>query len=210
MVAASLADLDAAALTDILLFHVTPGTVLSGDLTCKEVITMANGKDSRTKCEQNGAIKYQVGGGNADMPPMIVAPDVAACNGVVHVIDHVMMYKKAAPTCDSEGFSKYPFLGSENSQRLLLHNGVISEIPPEMCPKDREGATSKNVILVVGDGMGWEMIRAGAIAKRVIAELGELGCDAVSGECPDDLKESAKAAFAGRTTADYYTEGKIL
>lgn len=53
------------------------------------------------------------------------------------------------------------------------------------------------------------MVRAGAIAKRVIEELGELGCDSKSGECPDDRKEAAKSAFEGRTTADYYTEGMI-
>ena len=114
----------------------------------------------------------------------------------------------AALTYNRNGFSQFPFKGMDSSQRLLLRNGIIDEIPGLMCPKDREGATSKNVILVVGDGMGWEMVRAGAIAKRVLAELGELGCDAVSGECPDSLKESAKAAFFGRTTAHYYTEGK--
>jgi hypothetical protein len=51
------------------------------------------------------------------------------------------------------------------------------------------------------------MVRAGAIAKRVIQELGELGCDSKSGECPDDLKEEAKKAFEGRSIGDYYTEG---
>ena len=53
------------------------------------------------------------------------------------------------------------------------------------------------------------MVRAGAIAKRVIEELGELGCDSMSGECPDDLKEAAKSAFEGRALGDYYTEGML-
>lgn len=53
------------------------------------------------------------------------------------------------------------------------------------------------------------MVRSGAIAKRVIKELGELGCDPVSGECPEELKQEAKDAFAGRTTADYYSEGNF-
>ena len=41
------------------------------------------------------------------------------------------------------------------------------------------------MILVVGDGMGWEMIRAGAITKRVISELESLGVDiqVPAGEC---------------------------
>ena len=51
-----------------------------------------------------------------------------------------------------------------------------------------------------------EMTRAGAIAKRILDELEELGCDTSTG-CPDN--EAAMAAFEGRTLADYYTEGKI-
>jgi hypothetical protein len=55
--------------------------------------------------------------------------------------------------CNNDGSSDYPFQGRDNSQRLLLREGVISEIPSTQCPKDREGAMNKNVILVVGDGM---------------------------------------------------------
>jgi hypothetical protein len=55
--------------------------------------------------------------------------------------------------CNKDGSSDYPYKGMDNSQRLLLREGVISEIPSTQCPKDREGAINKNVILVVGDGM---------------------------------------------------------
>lgn len=50
------------------------------------------------------------------------------------------------------------------------------------------------------------MIRAGAIAKKVLDELTEMGCDTKVG-CPD-MAEAANAKFAGRTLDDYYTEGK--
>jgi|GWRWMinimDraft_13_1066021.scaffolds.fasta_scaffold64541_2 alkaline phosphatase len=39
----------------------------------------------------------------------------------------------------------------------FVSSGIISEIPTSLCEKMRkpEGAQGKNVILVVGDGMGW-------------------------------------------------------
>lgn len=49
------------------------------------------------------------------------------------------------------------------------------------------------------------MVRAGAIGKRVVDELTEMGCDTQKG-CPDD--RDAVKAFSGRTLKDYYTEGK--
>lgn len=210
------ASLDGDALTNVLLFHATAGSKMAADLVCKETITMANGKDSRTKCDKEGGV-FQSGPGNDEADePQIVATDIMACNGVVHVVDKVLLPNKGA-NCDPDGFSKFPYKGLDNSGRMLLREGVIDEIPPLLCPKDRvideetgETAPSKNVILVVGDGMGWEMVRAGSIARQVLNELAELGCDAVSGECPEDVKASAKDAFSGRTTSDYYTEGMLL
>jgi alkaline phosphatase len=99
------------------------------------------------------------------------------------------------------GFSRFPFKGLDNSQRLLLREGVVDSIKPSLC--GNEG--NKNVILVVGDGMGWEMVRSGAIAKQVVDELEGLGCDTTTG-CPDN--SAAMNAFRGRTLDDYYTEGK--
>lgn len=104
-------------------------------------------------------------------------------------------------SCDPNGMSKYPYQGKDNSERMLLREGVIGAIPPTLCGHN----SSKNVILVIGDGMGWEMTRAGAVAKRVLDELKELGCDTATG-CPDNT--AAMEAFAGRTLDDYYTEGK--
>jgi hypothetical protein len=53
------------------------------------------------------------------------------------------------------------------------------------------------------------MERTGAIAKRILVELAEIGCDATSGECTDSQKAAALDRFAGRTLSDYYTEGKL-
>jgi hypothetical protein len=103
-------------------------------------------------------------------------------------------------TCNNDGTTKFASYGEENSQQLLLREGVIDAIPPSLC-----GRKGKNVILVVGDGMGWEMTRAGAIAKQVVDELERMNCDTKVG-CPDN--EAAINAFATRTLSDYYESGK--
>jgi len=90
----------------------------------------------------------------------------------------------------------------DDSQKLLAREGVIEGVPAQLCTGE-----GKNVILVIGDGMGWEMIRAGAIAKKVLAELEGMGVDTKAG-ATGELAATAKAAFAGRTLNDYYTEGK--
>lgn len=114
---------------------------------------------------------------------------------------HLLLQLVTAEQCPAEG----PFLGQDNSERLLLREGVIDEIPSDLCANP-EG--SKNVILVVGDGMGWEMIRAGAIAKLVIDELEDMGCDTKTGCANSNVGDRVLKAFKGRSLAHYYTEGK--
>jgi hypothetical protein len=100
----------------------------------------------------------------------------------------------------------FPFVGEDSAQRMLLREEVINSIPSNLCNiTDDPERKRKNVILVVGDGMGWEMTRSGAIAKQVLNELKSLGCDTKTG-CPDN--QDAIDAFKGRSLDDYYTEGK--
>ena len=114
-----------------------------------------------------------------------------------------------AAQCRSGGLQLFPFVGEDSSQRLLKREGVINTIPSNLCSikddPDRKGR--KNVILVVGDGMGWEMARAGAIARQVLDELESFGCNTMEG-CPDN--QAAMDAFEGRALQDYYTAGKIV
>jgi len=82
----------------LLLFHVVAGDELySSNLKCKSpqnLITMANGFDSRTLCN-NGRPTYIKGRSNSNTnPPIIVEANLDACNGVVHVISDVMLYKE--------------------------------------------------------------------------------------------------------------------
>ena len=78
-------------LKDVLLFHaVANDVVYASDLECKNTIQMANGKNSRTVCR--GASVYQKGAGNSrDDMPEIIESDIAACNGILHVVDEVML-----------------------------------------------------------------------------------------------------------------------
>ena len=71
---------------------------LYDDLECTEEYEMLSGDNSRTKCiknEEEGGIweKYQKGGGNRknDNLPKIIEADIKACNGVLHVLDAVML-----------------------------------------------------------------------------------------------------------------------
>lgn len=72
---------DIPALTAILTYHVVPGQVMSTDLSEGLTATTVNGADI-TITLANGP---QVNGAN------IVAADVAASNGVIHVIDAVIL-----------------------------------------------------------------------------------------------------------------------
>ena len=80
-------------LDDMLQFHAVAGARITfADLPCTELTEMANGETSRTKCSRNGTIKYQRGPGQMDgMLPKIVAKDVEVCNGIIHVVDNVML-----------------------------------------------------------------------------------------------------------------------
>jgi alkaline phosphatase len=60
---------------------------------------------------------------------------------------------------------------------------------------------AKNVILLIGDGMGWEMSRASAIYSQIEKEVNQLlGSGKTAGEI--------SSLFANRTLDDYYTAGK--
>ena len=96
-------------LTDILLYHVVYGTVMAADLSCAGgaagLVTMANGEETRTicchSCEpaeaifQKGAGNPRLGDGSAadsqDVWPQVVTTDIEACNGVIHVVNNVIL-----------------------------------------------------------------------------------------------------------------------
>jgi len=70
-------------LTAILTYHVVPGKVTSGDLS--------NGMKAATV--QGGSVEIMTEGGVTVNGAKVVAADVMASNGVIHVIDAVIMPK---------------------------------------------------------------------------------------------------------------------
>ena len=84
----------------VILFHFYENYYLSYDkLECGETITSLTDKvdksdASRTKCDKGYGkdVKFQTGNGNTKQGslPKIVDSNIQACNGIIHVIDHVM------------------------------------------------------------------------------------------------------------------------
>ena len=83
----SLDDIPVETLKSVLLYHVLGSKVMSSDLSDTYVNTLATGPDTK-----NLSLQVEVTGGvefNGDAKP--VAVDIMATNGVVHVIDKVML-----------------------------------------------------------------------------------------------------------------------
>ena len=70
-----------AALTDILLYHVYSGSVAAADVTDGMTATMVNGDDAT----------FTVGDGVMINDANVILADVMASNGIIHVIDKVLM-----------------------------------------------------------------------------------------------------------------------
>lgn len=89
----SLSDFDgeegAAALANVLAYHVTTGSVLSGDLSDGQMVTMLNQQQVRIGVTSAGVLVNDA---------TVTLADVAASNGVIHVIDKVLL-----PPEDVEG-----------------------------------------------------------------------------------------------------------
>jgi uncharacterized surface protein with fasciclin (FAS1) repeats len=69
---------------------VANSTITSEDLMCSEKTGMANFKNTRTVCRNDQV--FQKGAGNAaDRRPEIVERDIKACNGIMHIINEVIL-----------------------------------------------------------------------------------------------------------------------
>mmetsp|Transcript_89835 Transcript_89835/g.183214 ORF Transcript_89835/g.183214 Transcript_89835/m.183214 type:complete len:236 (+) Transcript_89835:95-802(+) len=76
---------------EVFLFHATMGAITEEDIECGGLAEMMSGGMSRTVCTDDGlGIK---GGGNRknNNLPLITEGNIAACNGVVHIISEVML-----------------------------------------------------------------------------------------------------------------------
>lgn len=82
---------DPRVITNILLQHVVWGSaVYSKDLVCDMTVPMSNGDDNTITCKDDD---FFVGGPGNDVDafPGIASADIDACNGVIHIIDGVLL-----------------------------------------------------------------------------------------------------------------------
>jgi uncharacterized surface protein with fasciclin (FAS1) repeats len=92
-------------LTDILLYHVVPNkSILADDLVCLGKLKMANGEFTRTLCHSRSGKTFQIGYGNSYRNyPEIIVPDIReACNGVIHLIDKLILPQPSSHTSASQ------------------------------------------------------------------------------------------------------------
>lgn len=88
-------------LTQILLTHIINGEVDSKTLRCNRSQEMLSGEDTATECfrkNQNTRYKFQVGDGNTEQDrPRVFGTDTPASNGILHVIDAVILPNMTIP-----------------------------------------------------------------------------------------------------------------
>lgn len=74
----------------ILLYHAVNGALFADQIPCDGFITMVNGLATQTFCQFDGI--FQIGIGNtAANAPRLIAVDIEACNGVIHVVNNVIL-----------------------------------------------------------------------------------------------------------------------
>ena len=120
-------------LNEIILYHVHEGKkpVTTDQLPCDagyNTLPMKSGKDSRTVCVDFEPT-FQKGGGNAKARrPAFTAKNIEACNGVVHLLDKVMLpngfqeYEEAAAL--SSGSANASNSGS--ATRRMQQSGLMA------------------------------------------------------------------------------------
>jgi len=78
-------------LMDLLRFHLIRDQMMSGiDLVCNDTLVMSDGKEIKVSCDGGNGL-YLTGSGNTNQPRVVVT-DVVACNGIIHVIDGVLIH----------------------------------------------------------------------------------------------------------------------
>ncbi|MFT6165924.1 MAG: transforming growth factor-beta-induced protein [Vicingaceae bacterium] len=85
-----ISDIDATTLTNVLLYHVLGSKVMSGDLTDDTYAITLN--EQGTASGENTVIEVDVtGGAKLNNSANIIAVNIEATNGVIHIIDEVLM-----------------------------------------------------------------------------------------------------------------------
>ncbi|MCG9895857.1 MAG: fasciclin domain-containing protein [Fimbriimonadaceae bacterium] len=81
-------------LKEVLLYHVVPGKVMAKDLR-RGHVKMANGTNARVRLGRKGEAKID--------QAVVLATDIQASNGVIHVINNVILPPKAVKALQDAG-----------------------------------------------------------------------------------------------------------
>lgn len=91
-------------------FHVVNETRLSSSFECKltngdnkNIIKMVNGKNTRTLCNSDLRPLGIKGLGNSGNLSHFLKLDIEACNGVIHIIDNILLPPRWEYVTDEEG-----------------------------------------------------------------------------------------------------------
>ena len=127
-------------LTDILLYHVYSGSVASSDVTDGMTATMENGDD----------VTFTVSDTVMVNDATVVTADVIASNGIIHVIDKVLMPpadepEPTQPTCDE-------VIGIGSSGLAYDRPSVSIEVGQTVCWKWENSDMKHNVAEIEGPG----------------------------------------------------------
>ena len=88
-------------LRDIVRYHLVEDRRINyRDLVCDRSYLMTNGENTRTKCGSDKFTKFQVGQGNT-IRPQISLRNIPASNGVLHVVNEVILPEKSTPSTKS-------------------------------------------------------------------------------------------------------------
>ncbi|MGB0602076.1 MAG: fasciclin domain-containing protein, partial [Candidatus Poseidoniaceae archaeon] len=197
-------------LSNILSYHVTIGAVLSGDLSDGQFVTMLNRQQVRVGVTPGGVIVNDA---------LVTQADVVASNGVIHVIDKVLMPAEPeicyntethtiVPGADQATCEGYMYLNNTemNGQNYTgCYNTVthqISEVSEAVC-----GAYTWTAAVKIP-----QTAAATSIHTSLVAALGVAGLvDTLSGNDNYTVFAPTDEAFAaaGINLSDYDTEEEI-
>jgi len=135
----------------ILQYHAVEDEILSDDLVCEAEVEMSNGFFTETQCDDDGYI-YQVGTGNTNSNrPLVVQVDIDACNGVVHVVDNVILpdpdedyTRRKLPSYDDDDHYRKDSKGSKSGKSMKSSKSKKGKKDKKLCPRPPSGSPSEH------------------------------------------------------------------
>lgn len=117
-------------LNEILLTHIIADEISSNMLKCNKMYDTFSGQESVTMCLQNS--KFQVGEGNtAFVKPRVFATDTPASNGIIQVVDQVILPKLSIP----KNFIPLPV---DHEGTTILNSALLAGNPMIFTPDPTE------------------------------------------------------------------------